>query len=78
MYRGIKMNDISFNIEVINGNTDFIYRVRNGENDINTFVHKMIIHNNISCFVPYVYELSNNVPQLRYSAGSWSDYSPEQ
>ena len=66
------MNNISFDVEVINGNTDYLYRFRQGAagNDamlLNEFVHRMIISNYIKCFVPYTYEINDGHRQLRYS-----------
>lgn len=72
------MNSISFNIESLGGNHDYIYIIREGEAEINEFAHKMIINNNIKCFVPYVYEIKRGQHQLRYSSGkqiSVSDFS---
>lgn len=75
------MNSISFDVEVINGNTDYIYRLKqaadNGKPAINEFVHKMIINNYIKCLVPYTYEIQDEYRRLRYSVASQtvlSDY----
>lgn len=75
------MNSISFDVEVINGNTDFIYRLKqaadNGKPTINEFVHKMIINNYIKCLIPYTYEIQDEYRRLRYSVASQtvlSDY----
>ncbi len=66
------MNNISFDVEIINGNTDYIYRFKQGaaENEgmlLNEFVHRMVINNYIKCFVPYTYEISEGHRHLRYS-----------
>lgn len=65
------MNSISFDVEVINGNTDYIYRLKQSADSsvpiINEFVHKMIINNYIKCLVPYTYEIQDEYRRLRYS-----------
>lgn len=64
------MNNIGFDLEVVNGNTDYIYRLKQNSDDdtlINNFVHKMIINNYIKCFVPYTYEIKDKQRQFRYS-----------
>lgn len=66
------MNNISFDVEIINGNTDYIYRFKqetagNEGMLLNEFVHRMIINNYIKCFVPYTYEISDGRRHLRYS-----------
>ncbi len=66
------MKEASFNIEVINGNTDYIYVLRSGggdgnNNGLNEFAHKMILNNELKCFIPFMYEVRNEYRQLRYS-----------
>ena len=65
------MNKASFDVEVLNGNTDYIYRLRRTASDetplINEFVHKMIISNYIKCLIPYTYEIYDDYRRLRYS-----------
>lgn len=65
------MNNIRFDVEVLNGNTDYLYRFKNPLGDdgvlLNEFVHRMIINNYIKCFVPYTYEIQDGHRSLRYS-----------
>ncbi len=73
------MNKLSFDVEVINGNTDYIYRFRNDieKNQLNEFAHRMILNNNIRGFIPYIYEISDEQRRLRYSIApqiTLSDY----
>lgn len=75
------MNSINFDVEVINGNTDYIYRLKQSADStapiINEFVHKMIINNYIKCLVPYTYEIQDEYRRLRYSVAAQtvlSDY----
>lgn len=76
------MNSLSFDVEVLNGNTDYIYRFKHNTDDttksmINDFVHRMIINNSIKCFVSYAYEINDDIRKLRYSIApqtTLSDY----
>lgn len=65
------MNRVSFDMEVLNGNTDYIYRLKQISDSekplINEFVHKMIINNYIKCLIPYTYEIHDDYRRLRYS-----------
>ncbi|MGN0657471.1 MAG: DUF6382 domain-containing protein, partial [Ruminiclostridium sp.] len=62
----------SFNVEAINGNTDYIYMLKSnysdmGNNGLNDFAHRMILNNEIRCLIPFTYEVNNEYRQLRYS-----------
>lgn len=64
------MKNINFDIEEINGNTDYIYKFKTGAPEavsINNFVHFMLVNNNIKCFHSYSYEINGGQRQLRYS-----------
>lgn len=69
------MNNIKFNIEEIDRNTDLIHKLESSD-CLDKFVHFMILNNEINEFIPYVYE-PGRTPQLRYSVSrsvSLSDF----